>query len=132
MKNSTLSRLIALSFSALPVVAYAQSNAPVTKNNHTEIAQELSRLQQRISELENAIKDKESQGMNPEQERELNRLSVLTDAQVDTNAAMGFKGLKISGYIDPTYIATRNQHRAGFQFLNSSTTAAGAPEFAFD
>ena len=57
---------------------------------------------------------------------------MLTDAQVDTNAAMGFKGLKISGYIDPTYIATRNQHRAGFQFLNSSTTAAGAPEFAFD
>lgn len=132
MKNSTLSRLIALSFSALPVVAYAQSNAPVTKNNHTEIAQELSRLQQRIQELESAIKDKENQGMTPEQERELNRLSVLTDAQVDNNAAMGIKGLKISGYIDPTYIATRNQNRAGFQFLNASTTPAGAPEFAFD
>lgn len=132
MKNSKLSRLLALSFSALPVLAYAQTNAPVSKNNHTEIAQELSRMQQRIQELEAAIKEKESQGMTPEQERELNRLSVLTDAQVDTNAAMGIKGLKISGYIDPTYIATRNQNRAGFQFLNSSTTPVGAPEFAFD
>ncbi|MBI3713542.1 MAG: DUF3138 family protein [Burkholderiales bacterium] len=132
MKNSKLSRLLALSFSALPVVAYAQTNAPVTKNNHTEIAQELSRMQQRIQELEAVIREKESQGMTPEQERELNRLSVLADAQVDNNAAMGIKGLKISGYIDPTYIATRNQNRAGFQFLNSSTTPAGAPEFAFD
>lgn len=133
MKNSKLSRLLALSFSALPVIASAQTSAPVSKTtNHTEIAQELSRLQQRIQELETAVKEKADQGMNAEQERELNRLSVLTDAQVDTQAAMGIKGLKISGYIDPTYIATRNQDRAGFQFLNSSTTPAGAPEFAFD
>lgn len=89
-------------------------------------------MQQRIQELEAAIKDKAELGMNAEQERELNRLSVLADAQVDTQAAMGIKGLKISGYIDPTYISTRNQNRAGFQFLNSSTTPAGAPEFAFD
>nr|WP_315475739.1 DUF3138 family protein [uncultured Undibacterium sp.] len=138
MNKINMSHLFALGMSVLPAVGFAQTSttpATTTPSNsptQAEITQELRRMQIRMTELEAALKQKETQGMNAEQERELNRLSVLADAQVDNSATMGMKGLKISGYIDPTYIMTRNQNRAGFQFLNSSLNPAGAPEFAFD
>lgn len=133
MKKTTIATLLTAGLGLSPVLAQAQSQ--------TEIVQELRRtqatlssMQARINELEAALKQKDAPaaGMNAEQERELNRLSVLADAQVDANAAMGLKGLKISGYIDPTYIYSKRQNRAGFQFLNSSLTSSGAPEFAYD
>lgn len=135
MNRINISHIFALVVSVLPTVGFSQTTTSTTPSNpatQDEIAKELRRMQIRMNELEAALKQKESQGMNSEQERELNRLSVLADAQVDNNAAMGIKGLKIGGYIDPTYIMTRNQNRAGFQFLNSSLNPAGIPEFAFD
>lgn len=136
-KRNTISTIFAASVSMLPILTPSLAQAQST----TEITQELRKtqaaltsMQARMNELEAALKQKEAQpaGMNQEQERELNRLSVLADAQVDASAAMGINRLKISGYIDPTFIYTKAQNRAGFQFLNSSLTSAGAPEFAYD
>ncbi|CAN5802699.1 DUF3138 family protein [soil metagenome] len=99
---------------AYPTVASAQSNE--------ELLKELRALKDRVGELEKKLADKpagdKQWGMTPEQLQDFNRIAVKTEALEDSQEAMGFKGLKISGFIDPTYIYNRDQNRAGFQFLN--------------
>jgi hypothetical protein len=56
--------------------------------------------------------------MTPEQAAEFNRVQVKTEALEDARDSSGFKGLKITGFMDPTYIYNKNQNRSGFQFLN--------------
>ncbi|CAN5301530.1 DUF3138 family protein [soil metagenome] len=99
---------------AYPTVASAQSNE--------ELLKELRALRDRVGQLEKKLADKpagdKQWGMTPEQLQDFNRIAVKTEALEDNQEAMGFKGLKIGGFIDPTYIYNRNQNRAGFQFLN--------------
>ena len=73
--------------------------------------------------------------MTPEQAKELNRVTIKTEALEDQRDALGFKGLKISGYMDPTFIYNQRQNRAGAQFLNreattstTTTTATSVPQ----
>lgn len=61
------------------------------------------------------------QGMTPEQQQELNRVQVKTEALEEMIEAAGLKGLTIGGYIEPVYVWNRLQDRAGFQFLNSQS-----------
>ncbi len=100
--------------------AQAQSNE--------ELLKELRALKARVGELEKKLEaasaakpaeggDKQW-GMTPEQVQEFNRIAVKTEALEDSRDAMGLKNLKISGYMDPTFIYNRLQNRAGFQFLN--------------
>jgi len=119
MKNSTMIRptLLALALScAFPVLA--QSNA--------DVLTELRALRDRVAELENKLKAAEAKapaagqwGMTPEQARELNRITVKAEALEDSRDAAGLRSLKISGYMDPTFIYNKNQNRSGFQFLNA-------------
>jgi len=99
---------------AFPGAALAQSNE--------ELLKELRALKERVGELEKRLADKpagdKQWGMTPEQSAEFNRIAVKTEALEDNNEALGYKGLKISGFFDPTYIYNRAQNRAGFQFLN--------------
>lgn len=104
---------------AYPGAASAQSNE--------ELLKELKALKDRVGQLEKKLADKDAAsppagtaqwGMTPEQASEFNRIAVKAEALEDSRDALGFKGLKIGGYIDPTYIYNRQQHRAGFQFLN--------------
>jgi len=101
--------------------AQAQSNADILK--------ELQALKDKVAELEVKLKAQEAKtapaggvaaqwGMTPEQARELNRVTVKTEALEDAVESQGLKMLKISGFIDPTFIANKRQNRAGFQFLN--------------
>jgi hypothetical protein len=117
MKNTLrLTCLAAALACAFP--AAAQSNA--------EVLNELKALRDRVADLEKklqaaeAAKPKDGQwGMTPEQARELNRITVKTEALEDSREAQGMKNLTISGYADPTYIYNQRQNRAGFQFLNN-------------
>jgi Protein of unknown function (DUF3138) len=111
-----LSCLAAALACALP--AAAQSNA--------EVLNELKALRDRVAELEKKLQAAEAAkpaagqwGMTPEQARELNRVTVKTEALEDSRDAQGLKNLTISGYADPTYIYNQRQNRAGFQFLNN-------------
>ncbi len=111
-KPATLALALA---AAYPAGALAQSN--------DELLKELKALKDRVGELEKKLADKpaatEKQwGMTPEQSTEFNRIAVKTEALEDNNEALGYKGLKIGGFFDPTYIYNRAQRRAGFQFLN--------------
>jgi hypothetical protein len=105
---------------AFPAGAAAQSNE--------ELLKELKALKDRVGELEKKLAAKPPEapasgperqwGMTPEQSADFNRIAVKTEALEDNQEAMGFKGLKISGFFDPTYLYNQRQNRAGFQFLN--------------
>ncbi|MEQ1682929.1 MAG: DUF3138 family protein [Burkholderiaceae bacterium] len=103
---------------AFPSLALAQSNDALMK--------ELKALKDRVTQLEDALKAKDKPadadkqwGMTPQQVQDFNRVSVKTEALEDAIEAQGFKGLKISGQMDPAFIYNRKQNRAGFQFLNA-------------
>jgi hypothetical protein len=131
--------LLALAVAAaFPQAAQAQSNK--------ELLKELRALKARMVELEKKLESQSTPaspapapavsaapvpapvaaapefvapGMTPEQLQDFNRIAVKTEALEDARDMLGFKGLKVSGYMDPTYIYNQRQHRAGFQFLNS-------------
>lgn len=106
--------------SAFP--AMAQSNADLLK--------ELQSLKGRIADLEQKLADKPTQpqwGMTPEQSAEFNRIAVKTEALQDNFTDQGYKGLKVSGYMEPVFIWNKGQNRAGFQFLNQQSDG-----FAYD
>ena len=115
-KKTALAAALALAFAA---PAFAQSNA--------ELLNELKALKARIGELEKKLAavpappadgSQAQWGMTPEQSAEFNKLVVKEEALEDSQESGGFKDLKISGYMDPTFIWNADQHRAGFQFLN--------------
>lgn len=119
LRPTALACAIALAFGAA-TPAFAQSNADVLK--------ELNALKARIAELEKklaAVPDAPADGqpaqwgMTPEQAAEFNKLVVKSEALEDAQESHGYKDLKISGYMDPSYIWNKNQNRAGFQFLNA-------------
>jgi hypothetical protein len=56
-------------------------------------------------------------GMTADQLSEFNRIKVKTEAMEDNLESSGFKGLKITGYMDPTYVYNFNKERGTFQFL---------------
>ncbi len=111
----------------LSILAIALAGAfPALAQSNADVLNELKALRDRVADLErklqaaDATKPKDGQwGMTLEQARELNRVAIKTEAIEDSRDMFGFKGLKISGYMDPTFIYNKNQDRAGFQFLNA-------------
>jgi len=61
--------------------------------------------------------DQAAAGMTPEQIKDFNRIAIKAEALEDSRDAAGMKGLKISGYMDPTYVYNVNKQRGTFQFL---------------
>ena len=126
MKQWKLSALAVALAAAFPALALAQSTG-----TSEELLKELRELKARVGQLEQKLKDTEAKGagaaagagaaqwgMTPEQVGEFNRVAVKTEALEDSRDASGFKNLKISGFMDPTYIYNQRQNRSGFQFLN--------------
>ncbi len=114
--QTILAQAIALAFVAAAGSATAQSNA--------DLLREIQALKARVAELEGkqgrpaGAASGAQWGMTPEQAAEFNRIAVKTEAMEDARDASGLKLLKISGYMDPTFIYNKRQNRAGFQFLN--------------
>ena len=116
MKSLHITTLALALLAAFP--AAAQSNA--------DILRELQALKDKVVDLENKLRAQETRspaspqwGMTPDQARELSRITVKAEAIEDARDAGGLKLLKITGFMDPTFIYNRNQNRAGFQFLNT-------------
>ena len=123
LRSATLIGLL-----AAPPLVFAQSNE--------ELLQELRALKARVTQLEEALKAREAKeasdakaaaekaavplppsGMTPQQVQDLNRVNVK--AEMIEDALEGFKGLRITGQLDPTYLYNNAQGRGGFQFLGS-------------
>jgi hypothetical protein len=121
MKSWKLATLTVAIAAAFPAAVFAQSNA--------EVLTELSALRAKVAELEQKLGAAQAAkpagaaagaqwGMTPEQAADFNRISLKAEAIEDAREASGLRGLKFSGYIDPTYVYNKRQNRAGFQFLN--------------
>lgn len=64
---------------------------------------------------------------------EFNRMRIKSEAVEDAFEGSGFKNLKISGYIDPTYIYNKNAKTSSFVFLNNNSSINGSNEgFGYD
>ena len=128
MRTRWPAALIASTLAAAPL-AHAQSNE--------ELLQELRALKERVTQLEAALKAREAKeasdakanaakppapvapiGMTPQQVQDLNRVNVKAEMLEDTLEAQGFRGLRIGGQFDPTYLYNHAQGRGGFQFLS--------------
>ncbi len=128
---------------AFPVAAQTKPKrlSPAQAQSNAAVLEELKALRERVGDLEKKLQAAEADkakaaaapaavvapaaaattpqwGMTPEQARELSRVTVKTEALEDSRDAFGFKGLKISGYMDPTFVFNKNQETSGFQFLN--------------
>ena len=120
---------------AAAFVAGLMAVAPAAAQSNDEVLKELKALKDRIAELEKKLEATKTPqapqagqwGMTPEQARELNRIAVKTEALQDNFADQGFKGLKISGQMDPTWIYNKATDEAGFVFLNN-----GGPRYTYD
>jgi hypothetical protein len=121
-----------LSWSLMPVAlaVCAAFPAPAMADTTQDLLNELRALKARVGELEKKLEAQSARqvaaptpapapGMTPEQLQDYNRIAVKAEALEDSRDMLGFKGLKVTGYMDPTYIYNQRQHRAGFQFLNS-------------
>jgi len=60
---------------------------------------------------------------------EFNQIVTKVDAIQDSSEVAGFKGLRISGGIDPTYIYNKAKGTSSFAFLNNSSSINGSGEF---
>jgi len=122
------------------VLALAMAAAfPAAAQSNEELLKELRALRDRVGELEKKLAAQPQPaaapqagstpqwGMTPEQARELNRIAVKTEALQDNFADQGFKGLKITGQMDPTWIYNKAQDNASFVFLNN-----GGARYSYD
>lgn len=121
---------------AYPAIASAQTNQ--------ELKAELEALKGQVKRLEALIEKASVQAAeastkvtqateNAVDPQEFNRIRIKTEAMEDNQEASGFKGVKISGYIDPTYIYNRNARTSSFVFLNNNSAVSGSPEtFGYD
>ncbi len=128
---------------AYPTIAGAQTNQ--------ELKAELEALKNQVKRLEALIEKAGSQAQQASTQAaevsakvamaseaavdpaEFNRIRIKTEAMEDATEASGFKGVKISGYIDPTYIYNRNAKTSSFVFLNNNSAVSGSPEtFGYD
>ena len=133
MKKLALSLLAAC---CLPMLAQAQAQAQAQASSApgpvvaSEVGAEIKRLQAQLQALQQRLQELETKPavLPPEQQRQLNRTTVRAEALEEAQEALGYKGLKISGLIDPSYIHVQGQNRSGFQFLNSGANF----EYAYD
>ncbi|MGC4061982.1 MAG: DUF3138 family protein [Aquabacterium sp.] len=124
-----------LTWSLMPV-AWAVCAAfplPAMADTTQDLLNELRALKARVNELEKKIEAQSAKqaeataqpaetpapGMTPDQLQDFNRIAVKAEALEDSRDMLGFKGLKVSGYMDPVYMFNQRRHQAGFQFLNS-------------
>lgn len=111
---------------ACPLIAGAQTTQ--------QLKAELDALKAHVHKLEAMIeKAEQARTADTETAAEVARLRVKSDAADDAMETSGLKGLKISGYIDPTYIRNRNASTSSFVFLNNNSSVNGSGEsFGYD
>ncbi len=114
-----LKKTVAAIVLAFPVAAAAQSNQ--------ELKAEIEALKSKLQQLEKLIEQKAAPApaaaAEPVDPAEFNRIRVKVEAMEDAQEVQGFKGLKISGFIDPTYIYSRAQGKGAVTFLNNNYNA---------
>lgn len=110
---------------AFPAAAMAQSAQ--------ELKLELDAMKAKIKQLEAMVEAINSKAAtvatnDAENQAEFNRMKIKTEAMEDQLDAGGFKGLKISGFVDPTYIYNQRQNTSSFVFMKNFSDVNGTGE----
>lgn len=93
----------------------------------------IEQAEQANAEARKSARELEKLNANSVDASEFNRLRIKAEAQEDAAEVSGFKNLKFSGYIDPTYIYNRNAGTASFAFLNNNSPLNGSSEsYSYD
>ena len=120
---------------ALPMVAGAQTNE--------ELKSEIDLLKAQVNELRAMIKQQgaapastsapTTESADTVDRADFNQVQAKVEGMVDDKEAAGFKGLRITGGIDPTYLFNRAKGTSSFAFLNNGGSINGSGEvFAYD
>jgi len=112
-----LKKTVAAVILAFPVAAMAQSTQ--------ELKNEIDALKAKLQQLEKLIEKQSAAAAaapaaNAVDPAEFNRIRVKVESMEDAQEAQGFKGLKISGFIDPTYIYSKSHGKGSALFLNNN------------
>ena len=109
-------------------LAHAQSNQ--------DLLNELQSLKQRIQQLEDRLQQNAAAAPAPAAPapsvepavsvQDFNRVSMKVEAAEDAQDSLGWKGLKISGMMDPTFVYNNRADTAGFNFLNNFNGSASS------
>lgn len=128
-------KLLAPTATALAAAALFAAALPAHAQSTADLLKELQALKDRVQELEKKLQAAPAAaapaagqwGMTPEQARELNRVTIKAESLQDSFTDLGYKGLKISGQIDPTWIYNQRQGNASFVLLNN-----GGARYTYD
>ncbi|WP_295748582.1 DUF3138 family protein [Undibacterium sp.] len=105
----------------------------ITLQNSQSSAQSAETSAQVLSILESSKQAIQADKSNVVDVTEFNRIRVKTEAMDEAIEANGFRALKISGYIDPTYVYNRNGKTSSFVFFNNNSSINGSNEsFGYD
>lgn len=116
--------LLTLALASVFPAAQAQSTA--------ELKAEIELLKAQLQVLTQKVEAAASASQAAVEPQEFNRIKVKTESIEDNIEASGLKSLKISGVIDPTFMASNRQNHAGFVFLNNFDARSAEESFAFD
>ncbi|CAD5366102.1 conserved exported hypothetical protein [Rubrivivax sp. A210] len=115
---------LALTLTPTAAVLALAAAFPAAAQSNDELLKELRALRERVNQLEQKLQQPAGRpaagqwGMTPEQAKELSRIAVKTEALQDSFTDQGYKGLKISGQMDPSFIYNQRQGSSSFVFLN--------------
>jgi hypothetical protein len=106
----------------LAALALAGASPALAADPDPATARQLKALQDRVDELEKKLQATPPPGMTPDQQQDFGRIQVKAESLEDWRDAAGLKGLKLSGWMDPTYVYNVNKERGSFQFLVPAST----------
>ncbi len=99
---------------AVQGAAFGATTPSTQSRQMQELRSEVGALRAEVAALRRALPAAQLRAMR----RKVTRMS-LTVGQLEQAATQGpVAGLSVTGYLDPTYVYNRDQHSAGFQFVN--------------
>lgn len=134
----SMKRIVLAIAMAFPVAAFAQTAQ--------DLKAELEALKSKVKQLEAMVEkvsakadlDAAAGAAGGELKAEFNRVKLNSEAMSEQLEASGFKGLKVSGYMDPTYIMNQRQNTSSFVFMknfgdqNSHGGPGSGASYAYD
>lgn len=125
----------ALEKTGLSVLALAAQMAialPARAQSMEEMRQMIIDLKARVEQLEAANKA-QAEAPPPVDPEEFNRVKTKAEALEDQKEASGFRALKISAGIDPSWIYSQAKGQGSYSFLNNFVSLNGSGEsYSYD
>lgn len=119
--------VLAIAMGLAPALAHADTNS--------DILNELQSLKAKVQQLEAQVKAQQAQiSDNEKATADAAKVANHADIQVagvkDATESSGFKGLKVSGMIAPSYVYNQDQQSSSFVMLNNG--GAGGSSYQYD